>query len=140
MPTACPPGPLTRRRLIGWGLAAFGGGAAMPDLLRIVRPAAAAAPGVSTGTGVVAGVGDSLTVGTHAYQAGDLRGTGWAVATINAYVSRGVATKMDSDPFTGLAAVDAIRANDGEPDLWVVALGTNDAGLVGTSGYASLIA
>lgn len=140
MSTACPPGPLTRRRLIGWGLAAFGGAAAVPDLLRTVSPAGAAAAVASTGTGFVAMIGDSLTVGTQPYQADDLRGVGWELTTINAYVSRGIATKMDSDPFTGLAAVDAIRASDGEPDLWVVALGTNDAGLVGPSGYATLIA
>ena len=140
MSTACPPGPLTRRHLIGWGLAAFGGAAALPDLLRGIPPAGAAAAAASNDTGFVAVIGDSLTVGTQPYQADDLRGAGWESATLNAYVSRGIATKMDSDPNTGLTAVDAVRWSGAEPDLWIVALGTNDAGLVGMSGYPALIA
>jgi lysophospholipase L1-like esterase len=89
---------------------------------------AEAAPVAPTG-GRIALIGDSLTQGTMRYQADAFTTAGWTQSTIDAHNSRGVRTKLKSDPYTGLTAVDAIRATRGEPDLWVVALGTNDAGI-----------
>lgn len=62
------------------------------------------------------------------YQAETLSYLGWGPAAIDAYKSRGIRTKMKGDPHTGLSAVDAIRLTSGDSNLWVVALGTNDAG------------
>ena len=84
----------------------------------------------STSTQRLLMVGDSLTVGSLPYQAGAFIDTGWTDIAINAHGSRGIKTKVSADPYTGLTAVDALRAAHGDADLWVVALGTNDAGQV----------
>lgn len=72
-------------------------------------------------------VGDSLTLGTLPFQADAFAAVGWSHSTIDAYISRGVRTKVKADPYTGLTAVDAIRDKSGDTNAWVVALGTNDA-------------
>jgi lysophospholipase L1-like esterase len=46
---------------------------------------------------------------------------------VSAAKARGISTKAADDDHTGLEAVDEIRARAGEPDRWVIALGTNDA-------------
>ena len=84
-------------------------------------------------------VGDSLTQGTMRYQTDACSAVGWAETTIDAHVSRGVRTKVKSDPHTGLTAVDFVRETSGEPDVWVVALGTNDAGIISKDKQADLI-
>ena len=72
-------------------------------------------------------VGDSLTLGTLPFQADDLAAAGWTHSAIDAYVSRGIRTKVRADQHTGINAVDAIRAKSGDTNAWIVALGTNDA-------------
>jgi len=84
-------------------------------------------------------VGDSLTEGTVPYQVETFSYLGWGSAAIDAYKSRGIATKMKGDPHTGLSAVDAIRSTSGDSDLWVVALGTNDAGFYKQDAQVDLI-
>jgi lysophospholipase L1-like esterase len=74
-------------------------------------------------------VGDSLTLGTLPYQDAALTSAGWTGSAIDAFKSRGIRTKIRADQHTGLTAVDAIRNKWGDSDLWVVALGTNDAGI-----------
>jgi lysophospholipase L1-like esterase len=84
-------------------------------------------------------VGDSLTVGTLPYQARDFVTAGWMGSAIDAYVSRGIRTKVPRDPHTGLTAVDALRAAHGDTTVWVVALGTNDSLIYRSSRYPAVI-
>lgn len=84
-------------------------------------------------------IGDSLTIGTLPYQADAFSDVGWGHTAIDAYGSRGVKTKLKSDLHTGLTAIDAVRAKAGDSELWVVALGTNDAGIFGKPKHADLI-
>ena len=72
-------------------------------------------------------VGDSLTCGAQPFQADAFGEAGWSHSTIDAYLSRGVRTKLPADRYTGLRAVDAIRDKPGDTEAWVIALGTNDA-------------
>ena len=58
---------------------------------------------------------------------------------IDAYNSRGIRTKLKKDHYTGLTSVDAIRATSGDSDLWVVALGSNDAGIYAKAKQAEVI-
>ena len=138
MPPTSIPQLSSRRQLLGAGLtAAFG---SLVALELIGRGVASAAPApASTGTGRIAVVGDSLTQGTMRYQPDACSAVGWAETTIDAHVSRGVRTKVKSDPHTGLTAVDFVRETAGEPDMWVVALGTNDAGIYPKDKHADLI-
>lgn len=84
-------------------------------------------------------VGDSLTTGTVAYQANAFADVGFERTTIDAFQSRGVRTKLKKDPHTGLTAVDGIRETAGDSQLWVVQLGTNDAGIHRKEQYPELI-
>lgn len=131
--------PTTRRQLIGAGLtAAFGSWAAV-GLLDAGRASAAPTSPATAAVGRVSVVGDSLTIGTLRYQAKAFTAAGWASSTVDAHGSRGVRTKLRSDPHTGLTAVDAIRSKAGEADVWVIALGTNDAGLYSNAKQADVI-
>ncbi|MEP7202899.1 MAG: GDSL-type esterase/lipase family protein [Ilumatobacteraceae bacterium] len=114
----------SRRQLLGAGLTAALGSWVALELLDASR---ASAWGVGS-AGQISVVGDSLTSGTLPYQADALADVGWTRTTIDAYRNRGVLTKMNGDKHTGLTAVDAIRRESGDSDLWVVALGSNDAG------------
>ena len=125
----------SRRQALGAGLAAALGSWAALELLegRLARASTARS------AGQVSVVGDSLTHGTLRYQADALSEVGWTHTTIDAHISRGVITKIRTDPHTGLIAVDAIRAESGDSDLWVVALGTNDAGIHPRNRHKDLI-
>lgn len=123
---------LTRRALISalpaiWVAAKTSGGVA------------GAASDSSQGGESISMVGDSLTVGCLPYQADAFVEGGWSEARINAHGSRGIRTKVASDPYTGLAAVDALRSSYGDTGTWVVALGTNDSGIHPAASYADLI-
>jgi len=120
-----PPQP-TRRQVIGAGFLAALGSIAATELLSTARVGASSR--ITTESTRVSVVGDSLTEGTLPYQADTLSYLDWSSTAIDAFRSRGIRTKMKGDPHTGLTAVDAIRETSGDSDLWVVALGTNDAG------------
>ncbi len=83
-------------------------------------------------------VGDSLSVGMQPYLPGAAMAHGWAAVQIDAHISRGVRSRVPSDPHTGVSAVAALRAAHGEPAAWIVALGANDSG-VPPSQHAALI-
>lgn len=127
------PHTFSRRHLLGAGLALAGSAAVLQAL------GGRAAQAASSG-GRVAVVGDSLTVGTKPYQAAALLAAGWVEAVVDGSGSRGIATKVDGDPHTGLGAVDAIRSSGAEPDLWIVALGTNDAWIYPSARYGEMVA
>ena len=116
----------TRRQVLTAGLLAACGSMAAIELLGSGR---AGASTLNTAATRVSLIGDSLTLGTLPYQTNALSDAGWARATIDAHGSRGIRTKVKADKNTGLTAVDTIRSTSGDSVLWVVALGTNDAGL-----------
>ena len=126
MSPTSPPLLSTRRQVLTAGLLAACGSMAALDLL---GPGRAGASTLNTAATRISVIGDSLTIGTMPYQADALSGAGWARSTIDAHGSRGIRTKVKSDKNTGLTAVDGIRSTSGDSVLWVVALGTNDAGL-----------
>lgn len=84
-------------------------------------------------------IGDSLTAGSLPYQQAAFLAAGFSSGVVNGYGSRGIATKVTADPYTGLTAVDALRTKHGDTPYWVVALGTNDSGIYGSAKYADLI-
>jgi lysophospholipase L1-like esterase len=126
----------SRRQVLRAGLFAAAGALAAAELLDTTVAGASTRRAEATRVSVV---GDSLTEGTMPYQAETLSYLGWGSAAIDAYKSRGIATKMKGDPHTGLSAVDSIRSTSGDSDLWVVALGTNDAGFYPQDKQVTLI-
>jgi lysophospholipase L1-like esterase len=126
----------SRRQVLRAGFCAAVGAFAAAELL---NPTVASASTRRVEATRVSVVGDSLTEGTMPYQAETLSYLGWGPSAIDAYKSRGIATKMKGDPHTGLSAVDAIRSTSGDSDLWVVALGTNDAGFYKQDSQVELI-
>ena len=132
-----PPLLSSRRQVLTAGLFAALGSMAAVELLSGQRASALPFTGSATRVSVV---GDSLTQGTLPYQADAFSNVGWGGSTIDAFISRGVRTKVKRDKHTGLTSVDAIRAKSGDSDLWIVALGTNDAGLYKRDRIAEIIA
>jgi lysophospholipase L1-like esterase len=142
--TASPP-LSTRRELLRAGVAAALGTWVAVDLFAGERAGAASrlptVPTPSPGAPPlrISMIGDSLTVGTMRYQSEDLAAAGWSQPTIDAYVSRGVRTKVRADAYTGINAVDAIRKRTGDTDAWIVGLGTNDAVIYSKSKHIEVI-
>jgi lysophospholipase L1-like esterase len=136
LPTS-PPLLSSRRQVLTAGLFAALGSVAAVELLAGERANAAPSTGSATRVSLV---GDSLTQGTLPYQADAFTNVGWGSSTIDAFISRGVRTKVKRDKNTGLTSVDAIRSKSGDSDLWIVALGTNDAGLYKRDRIAEIIA
>ena len=127
----------SHRQVLRAGFLAAVGSFAAAELLGTTGVGASAA--ATSNATRVSVVGDSLTEGTMPYQAETLSYLGWGPAAIDAYKSRGIRTKMKGDPHTGLSAVDAIRLISGDSTLWVVALGTNDAGIYPADQHPALI-
>lgn len=73
----------------------------------------------------VAVVGDSLTLSAEQEIGAYLTGIGIDEVTIDGAVNRRITRGNDPDP--GLEVVEQI-ADESNPDLWVIALGTNDVG------------
>jgi lysophospholipase L1-like esterase len=81
----------------------------------------------------VAMIGDSITfMSTDPLRAG-LSGTGLEVLAIDAQVGRRITAGDDGRPYPGTEIVEFI-ANSNPPDVWVIALGTNDIGQYADAG------
>jgi lysophospholipase L1-like esterase len=121
-------------------LAAFGSVAAL-ELLGATAASASSGRSLSLRAAAtrVSVIGDSLTIGTMPYQSAAFSNAGWGHSAIDAYNSRGVRTKLKKDHYTGVTSVDAIRATSGDSDLWVIALGSNDAGIYAKAKHAEVI-
>ncbi len=129
----------TRRQILRAGFAAAVGSWAAIEVLGAGQASAAPfTPSVTSGR--ISMVGDSLTCGTLPFQADDFTAAGWSHSAIDAYVSRGVRTKIKTDRYTGLTAVDAIREKSGDSDAWVIGLGTNDSVIYSHNKQAEVIA
>ena len=124
---------VSRRRLLGRTAALLGAPAILAAWDTLAAPAAGASgPAVTM-------IGDSLTAGSLPYQRAAFLAAGFSSAVVNGYGSRGIATKVSADPYTGLTAVPALRDAHGDTPYWVVALGTNDSGIYSSAKYADLI-
>ena len=84
-------------------------------------------------------IGDSLTYGSLPYQSDEFVAAGWSSAVVNGYPSRSVRAKVSRDLYTGLTAVDGLRAKYGDTPAWVVALGTNDSIIFSSTQYVDII-
>jgi lysophospholipase L1-like esterase len=135
MPTTSPPLLSSRRQVLTAGLLAACGSIAALELFSTDASAASTRASASR----VSVIGDSLTIGTLPFQADAFTTTGWGHSAVDAYGSRGIRTKIKKDLHTGLTAVDAIKATSGDSDLWVIALGTNDAGIYAKAKHPTLI-
>jgi lysophospholipase L1-like esterase len=76
-------------------------------------------------------VGDSITALSEATLKTVLADVGFDSVTINAEPRRRI--EVGSKPTPGLPVVTYIAATDPPPEMWVIALGTNDAGLYATN-------
>jgi len=85
----------------------------------------AARPADDTGAPLVAMVGDSITVGSVAGLRAAAAASGYELV-VDAEVGRRITG--GTFPRSGTAAVTDLLATAAEPDVWVVALGTNDIG------------
>lgn len=130
----------TRRQVLRAGFAAAIGSWAAVEVLGAGQASAAPVPPPEVAAGRISMVGDSLTCGTLPFQADDFSAAGWAHSAIDAYVSRGVRTKIKADRYTGLTAVDAIREKSGDSLAWIIGLGTNDSVIYSHNKQAEVIA
>jgi lysophospholipase L1-like esterase len=122
--------------------AAERGDATSPPFEDAATTSIGAPAGSSTATPIqsIAMVGDSITNGSKVELLEQLATLGVEIKAIDAEDSRRIAAGDSITP--GLDVVRALAAGDA-PDLWVIALGTNDVGMgpeVYTSGIAELIA
>ena len=75
-------------------------------------------------------VGDSVTLHSMKYQYAEYEKIGYKNAVISAAGSRSIFTKTANDKFTGLEAVKYYKKRSDSKTCWVIALGTNDSGLL----------
>ena len=89
----------------------------------------------------VAMVGDSITKASTDSLRYDFTASGIAKADIDAEVGRRIEVgDGKGTPLNGIAVLTKMLASNTKPDVWVVALGTNDAGLYATpDDYTRLI-
>jgi lysophospholipase L1-like esterase len=73
-------------------------------------------------------IGDSITAGSSSALKAALAGAGFTDVTIEAEPSRRIEVGGGSDPRSGMQALETLLAKGASPDVWVVALGTNDVG------------
>ena len=119
------------------GDGALGGGldgdaeSAGPALLGDDATGQRSADGIAAGPtfpSTVAVVGDSLTLSARDEITAELTGLGLEVLIVDGVESRRMTAGSSSLP-SGLDAIETIREEFAdEPDLWVIALGTNDVG------------
>lgn len=71
-----------------------------------------------------------MTLHSMKYQYSEYKKIGYSKAIISAAGSRSTFTKMPNDNFTGLEAVKHYKKYSDTNTCWVIALGTNDSGLI----------
>ncbi len=101
-----------------------------PDGSAPFKPSGAKNPPKEKVPTKLAMVGDSITLGSRPALELVLADIGFTDVTINAETSRRIVVGSKK-PIPGLDVVTFVDASD-PPDLWVIELGTNDAGLYST--------
>lgn len=103
-------------------------------------PTATLPPGAKVPASLVM-IGDSITVASRKTLEPILTAIGFSSVAINAQVNRRIEVGSGKNgPTPGIVVADFVRASGKRPDVWVVALGTNDAGLYSTDAeYRDLI-
>lgn len=91
-------------------------------------------PTTDTACGTVAHVGDSLSYRIMPELKAGYEGFGFGSVHVDAFGARAMHWKVASDKYTGLTAVDAIKAA-GHQGCWVIALGTNDTANIARWAY-----
>lgn len=108
---------------------------------QIDEAAAAAEAGADVRWTNVAMVGDSITAGSQAAIEEVLGARGFTTITIDGEPSRRIDIgNGTSEPLSGVKALYQLLADGVAPDVWVIALGTNDVGQYATAEeYGALI-
>ncbi|MFN8021429.1 MAG: GDSL-type esterase/lipase family protein [Acidimicrobiales bacterium] len=78
-------------------------------------------------------VGDSITQGSTKELEYVLTADGFTDITIDGVTSRRIVEGGGSEPESGVQAVTRLLADGADPDVWVIALGTNDIAKYGSS-------
>jgi GDSL-like lipase/acylhydrolase family protein len=114
--------------------------ASEPRTTRTTAPATAPStlpPGTSLpDAGAIAVVGDSLSVQATDKERQELEAAGWRSVVVDAQLGRRINVESPRPPTSGMTAVRAIRAAHDDPLTWVIALGTNDAPMIGDDAAA----
>lgn len=94
----------------------------------------------SDGFASVAMIGDSITDGSSVALDAALRAAGFRDVTIDAQVSRRIEIGGGpGEPRSGTQAMESLLASGVDPDVWVIALGTNDVGKYAEDDYAAVV-
>jgi hypothetical protein len=112
--------------VVGW----YGYALARSTSVSSVNIRTLAAPTTTTiprSYGGIALVGDSLSVQAAIEEQARLRQAGWDPVTHNAQFGRRIPWDAKTlSPFSGIAAVNDVRATSGDAHTWIIELGTND--------------
>jgi hypothetical protein len=82
--------------------------------------------------GAIGLIGDSLSAQATAQEIAGLERAGWSPVVHNALGGRRTTPDPDTEPsFSGLAALEEIRAKGSNPHTWIIELGTNDVSVAG---------
>jgi lysophospholipase L1-like esterase len=96
--------------------------------------------GVAADATSVVVVGDSITQGSADEIRYVMAGLGYTDITVDGLTSRRIVTGGDGDPESGTQAVRRLLDEGADPDVWVIALGTNDIGKYASSEeYGALV-
>ena len=103
-------------------------------------PTATLPPGAKVPASLVM-IGDSITVASRKTLEPILAAIGFSAVAINAEVNRRIEVGSGKNgPTPGIVVADFVLASGKRPAVWVIALGTNDAGLYSTDAeYRDLI-
>ena len=130
----------------GFGRDDAGGGAAQVGTNGLPTGAQDAAPvtdadgereteglGVATDATSVVVVGDSITQGSADEIRYVLAAQGFTDVTVDGLTSRRITVGGGGAPESGTQAIERLLDDGADPDVWIVALGTNDIGKYGSS-------
>jgi lysophospholipase L1-like esterase len=96
--------------------------------------------GVATNASSVVVVGDSITQGSAAEIEYTLAAADFTDVTVDGLASRRISVGGDDSPESELRAIERLLDAGTDPDVWVIALGTNDIGKYsGADEYAALV-
>ncbi len=96
---------------------------------------------IATDATSVVMIGDSITQGSTDEIKYTLAAGGFTDVTVDGVTSRRIEAGGRGSPESGLAAISRQLADGADPDVWVIALGTNDIGkYTGSEEYGALVA